>query len=251
MPAELSSQVLGGYQAADDPDQMLGDVVKEVSPNGEVVYDWKSWEYLDLAQAIICPLEGRKEFTHQNALTVTGNGDFLVSYRQTSTIGIVDKKTGSFKWEWGPGFLSHQHNPSYLDNGNILVFDNGPHRRGVSYSRVIEINPTDDQIIWEYLGDPPISFYSYHISGCERLANGNTLIAEGAPGRVFEVTRDKEIVWEYINPFTSEKGVDPSASPGIYPNAVFRAHRYSPDYSGLQGKDLDPDRFRALNALYS
>ena len=76
MPAELSSQVLGGYQAADDPDQMLGDVVKEVSPSGEVVYDWKSWEYLDLARAVICPLEGRKEFTHQNALTVTGNGDF-------------------------------------------------------------------------------------------------------------------------------------------------------------------------------
>jgi len=251
MPAELSSQVLGGYQAADDPDQMLGDVVKEVSPSGEVVYDWKSWEYLDLARAVICPLEGRKEFTHQNALTVTGNGDFLVSYRQTSTIGIVDKKTGSFKWEWGPGFLSHQHNPSYLDNGNVLVFDNGPHRRGVSYSRVIEINPTDDQIIWEYLGDPPISFFSYHISGCERLANGNTLISEGAPGRIFEVTREKEIVWEYINPFTSEKGTDPSASPGIYPNAVFRAHRYSPDYPGLQGRDLDPDKFRALNALYS
>ena len=99
--------------------------------------------------------------------------------------------------------------------------------------------------------NPPISFYSYHISGCERLANGNTLIAEGAPGRIFEVTRDKEIVWEYINPFTSEKGVDPSASPGIYPNAVVRAHRYSPDYPGLQGKDLDPDRFKALNALYS
>ncbi|GIT70118.1 MAG: hypothetical protein Ct9H300mP27_12220 [Chloroflexota bacterium] len=28
------------------------------------------------------------------------------------------------------------------------------------------------------------------------------------PGKIFEVTRDKEIVWEYINPFTSEKGVD-------------------------------------------
>ena len=27
MPAELSSQVLGGYQASDDPDQMLGDEV--------------------------------------------------------------------------------------------------------------------------------------------------------------------------------------------------------------------------------
>ena len=251
MPAELTPKVLGGFSVADDPCQMLGDVVKEVSSSGALVYEWKSWEYLDLEEDIICPLEGRKEFTHQNALSVTEDGDLLVSYRQTSTIGIVDKSTGVFKWKWGPGFLSHQHNPTYLDNGNVLVFDNGPHRRGVSYSRIIEINPSDDEIIWEYLGDPPISFFSYHISGCERLSNGNTLITEGAPGRIFEITRGKEIVWEYINPFTSEKGSDASASPGIYPNAVFRAHRYSPDYSGLEGRDLDPDRYRLLNSLYS
>jgi hypothetical protein len=35
----------------------------------------------------------------------------------------------------------------------------------------------------------------------QRLENGNTLINEGSNGRIFEVTRDHEIVWEYISPF--------------------------------------------------
>ena len=47
-------------------------------------------------------------------------------------------------------------------------------------------------------------FFSWNVSGAQRLPNGNTLITEGAPGRAFEVTVDGEIVWEYINPFFYE-----------------------------------------------
>jgi len=51
-------------------------------------------------------------------------------------------------------------------------------------------------------------------------AYGNTLINEASFGRIFEVTRDGEIVWEYVNPYF---GGPPSAET----NAVFRALRYS------------------------
>ena len=43
-------------------------------------------------------------------------------------------------------------------------------------------------------------FYSFFISGAQRLANGNTLICSGANGTFFEVTPEKEIVWKYVNP---------------------------------------------------
>jgi len=33
--------------------------------------------------------------------------------------------------------------------------------------------------------------------------------------------------------------------------SVFRAHRYAPDHPALQGKDLDPDRYAALNRQYA
>jgi hypothetical protein len=191
-------------------------------------------------------LENREEWTHQNSLRTTPDGDLIVSFRRTDTIGIVDKETGEFKWKWGPGKISHQHFPNMLDNGNILVFDNGCHRPGFTFSRAVEVNPSTSEIVWDYTGDPPISFYSFHISGAERLPNGNTLICEGAPGRTFEVTSSKEIVWEYVNPefTTAPRGGDRA-------NSNFRAHRYGPDHPALAGKDLDPGKYANLNRLYA
>ena len=198
---DLAGQVQGGYPNEDEGQKMSGDLVQEITPNGLVVYEWKSWEHLKVEEDIICPLEARREWTHGNALNVTSDGDLLVSYRLISTVGIVDKASGEFRWKWGPGEVYHQHHPTYLDNGHVLIFDNGGHRRGPSHSRIVEVDPATNEIVWEYLGTPNISFYSYHISSAERQPNGNTVICEGAPGRIFEVTPDQNIVWEYINPF--------------------------------------------------
>jgi hypothetical protein len=138
-----------------------------------------------------------------------------------------------------------------LSNGNILIFDNGFHRPRSTYSRVIEVDPSTNEIVWEYMGQPPISFYSQATSSADRLPNGNTLICEGSPGRIFEVTANKEVVWEYINPIMTQV---PSQVPGAAAesnNSLFRAHRYGPDYPAFQGRDLDPSRHANLNRLYA
>ena len=251
IPEEISRQVKGGIKSGEGHQGMLGDVVREITAAGDVVYEWTSWDHLDFDEDRIGFPEGREEWTHQNALNVTHEGDLLVSFRQTDTVGIVDKATGEFRWKWGRGNISRQHHPTMLSNGNVLLFDNGPHKQGVTHSRVIEINPETDQIVWEYRGDPPISFYSYHISGAERLPNGNTLICEGAPGRIFEVTPAGEIVWEYINPFLGQSGFGVGGSVSGLANSVFRAHRYGYDHPALAGRDLDPDRYANLNRLYA
>lgn len=64
--------------------------------------------------------------------------------------------------------------------------------------------------VWSYSAKD--SFFSGFISGAHRLPNGNTLVCSGADGRIFEVTRDAEIVWEYQNPFGGE--VEPSFGRG-------------------------------------
>ena len=197
------------------------------------------------------PGSPRRARSHGNSLNVTPGGDLLVSFRQTSTIGIADRESGDFKWKWGPGEIKHQHNPTHLDSGMVLLFDNGSHRRGMDYSRVIEVDPDTNEIVWDYRGEPTMSFYSYNISSAERLPNGNTLICEGAPGRIFEVTPGKEIVWEYINPYFLGVKRPTSANPSKYTNSVFRAHRYGPGHPALQGRDLDPARHASLNRLYS
>ena len=87
-----------------------------------------------------------------------------------------------------------------LDNGNILLFDNGLHGAGAyaGVSRVLEIDPSNEKIVWEYMQGS--SFYSATRSGAQRLSNGNTLVCSSTTGRLFEVTPEKEIVWEFIDP---------------------------------------------------
>ncbi|MCH7622373.1 MAG: aryl-sulfate sulfotransferase [Chloroflexi bacterium] len=220
---ELTAAIQGGRPTDEDPEQMFGDVVKEIAPDGMVVYEWKSWEHLSPEEDSICPLEDRKEWPHGNSLNVTPEADLIVSYRGTSTVGSVDKASGEFRWKWGRGEIDHQHHPTWLDNGRVLIFDNGFHRPRSSYSRVIEVDPSTNEIAWEYWGNPAISFYSQAISSCERLPNGNTLICEGSPGRIFEVTPHKEIVWEYVNPH-----FHPGPMNALV-NSVFRARHYRPE----------------------
>ena len=246
IPSELASQVRGGYTADEDPGQMFGDKVIEVTPDGSVTYEWRSWEHLRVEEDVICPLEHRNEWGHGNSLKTTPNGDLLVSFRQTDVIGIVDRATGDFRWKWGPGVISHQHDATYLENGRVLLFDNGTHRRRIAFSRVIEVDPETDEIAWEYQDKPPFAFYSSFLSGAQRLPNGNTLICEGAPGRVLEVTPDKEMVWEYISPFFSFSEIFNGNT-----NAMFRAHRHGPDHPALRDRDLDPGRHANLNRLYA
>ncbi len=84
--------------------------------------------------------------------------------------------------------------------------------------------------VWSYSAAP--EFFSAFISGAERLANGNTLICSGVQGRIFEVTREGRIVWEYLNPFGGDVKTSPQAG-NSPPTALFRATRIAKDHPGL------------------
>lgn len=87
------------------------------------------------------------------------------------------------------------------------------------------------QIVWQYTDTPLHNFFSPYISGAQRLPNGNTLITEGNYGRLFEVTPDKEIVWEYVNPYFAPQQLTRDSSPAVQgeQNSVFRSFRYAPE----------------------
>jgi hypothetical protein len=241
LPADVAARVQGGHIAASDPDWMWGDVVREIAPDGAVVREWLSWEHLSTDHHVKCPLESRKEWTHLNSIDVTPDGDWLLSFRLTSTIAIVDGVTGDLRWRWGADSFSHQHHATMLENGHILVFDNGCHRREMpSFSQVVEIDPETRQVVWSYHGEPILGFYSFMVSGCERLPNGNTLITEGATGRLFEITPEHETVWEYVSPWILPSRFGPTS-------VVFRAYRVAKGDTRLAELPLDPARYETLN----
>lgn len=147
------------------------------------------------------------DLTHTNTVEVLdrdyggvfSRGAVLVCARNLDLIGVVDVEREELVWSWGAGKLDRPHRPTMLNNGHILIFDNGMHR---GYSRVVELDPRSGEIVWDYESS---EFFSESRGATERLPNGNTLITNSNSGNVFEVTPEGEIVWEFYNPATRDR----------------------------------------------
>ena len=201
--------------------------------------------------------------------------------RQTNIIAITDRRSGKIVWRVGPdydatpelrklGWIIGQHHAHIIPQGlpgegNLLVFDNGGragfgspnpgsptgHNNALrDHSRVLEFDPVTLEIIWQYSaregGFAPLvddaKFYSVLVSSAQRLANGNTLITEGCDGRLFEVTPQCDIVWEYINPWFDKQ---------VKHNMIYRAYRVPYEWipqldppEEIEVARLDNSRFR-------
>jgi hypothetical protein len=233
VPRALAARVKGGLPGSElNGGGILADVVYEVTPAGTIVWTWHAYEHLDPDTDILTSHDKREEWTHANSVGELADGNLILSFRNLSTVVIVERATGEIIWRLGRETLANQHYPHELANGNILIFDNGTYRQNVAlnYSRVIEVERSTKTIVWEYTDTPPHNFFSPYISGAQRLPNGNTLITEGNYGRLFEVTAGKQIVWEYVNPHFGLQQVTADRSPAVQgqQNSVFRAFRYAP-----------------------
>jgi hypothetical protein len=182
---------------------------------------------------------GDKRFAPENV---------IISSRQASFLAIIGRD-GSIVWQMGPDFnaspelrairqIIGQHNAHFIPKGlpgagNLLVFDNGGSSgygkkssialegEGIfarATSRVLEIDPVSLKLIWSYTSP---TFFATNISGAQRLPNGNTMVTEGPDGRLFEVTREGVVVWEYIFPLYSGARAT---------NSVYRGYRLPYDW---------------------
>ena len=171
---------------------------------------------------------------------------------------------GDVLWRWGNPAnhgagteadkrLFYQHDPRWLDVDaegaapRLTVFNNGGRRQdGSSFSEVLELELAMDgeagfareesgafgpaEPSWSYSDGE--TFFSAFISGAARLASGNTLVCSGVIGRIFEVTPDGEIVWDYYSPLGGD--VEPPEHAGKAPPfSLYRADRYDRDHPGV------------------
>ena len=128
-------------------------------------------------------------------------GDLLISLRNPNALIIVDPIEQQVIW-YGEGIWKQQHDPDFLPNGRLLLFDNqGLRGHPFGQSRILEIDLFTHEIYWEYKGTSADQIFDSWIRGAQqRLPNGNTLITESQRGRLLEVTPAGEIAWEYYNP---------------------------------------------------
>jgi hypothetical protein len=164
-------------------------------------------------------------------------------------------KGGDLLYRWGNPLTYHmgsgsdqtlfnQHDAEWIKpglpgQGDILIFNNGLERPSGDYSSIEEIVPpmaSDGTYnrsvgsafgppgsVWDYMAENPSDFYAINLGSAQRLPNGDTLICNGPQGQFFEVTNEKEVVWEYNNQV-----------PDPIDSHVFRIYRYDPEYPGLR-----------------
>ena len=203
------------------------DFVLEVSPQGEVLRKISLLEVLyanDLIGSLfptgLTPSNGirRAELLHTNDVETLSSraapafplfepGDALVSFRDLNLLIVFDPDSGVVKWSQTGPWL-RQHDPDFLPDGRILVFDNrddGAGGRLLGGSRLLAIDPTTREIETIYEGTPEAPFFTAGRGAANALENGNLLVTETQSGRVFEVTPEGDIVWSFIHRYDSER----------------------------------------------
>ncbi|MFH1690641.1 MAG: arylsulfotransferase family protein, partial [Candidatus Eisenbacteria bacterium] len=119
--------------------------------------------------------------------------------RNMECLAVIDPVAKAVVWVNGERW-QRQHEARVMPNGHVLLFDN---RSREGRSRVVEYDVVDDEIVWSYSAE---DFFSKGTGAQQLLPNGNVLVTESQKGRVFEVTREGRVVWEFWNPSLMEDG---------------------------------------------
>ena len=195
-------------------DQKKTDYLLEVDRECHIVWEWRSNEFVE--EHFDVSELNPDDITHFNSVQeIPPNrwydqgdkrfkpGNLLVCARNLNTIFIIDRETAAVVWHYIEG-MDYPHEALMIERelpgeGNILLFNNGMknlyhYRR----SAILEIDPSERAIAWEYLAE-----YFYSITGgiSQRLPNGNTLISSSTGGRVFEIDSNGSTVWQWCPPY--------------------------------------------------
>ena len=192
-PVDMSQIVPGGNPEA----SVTGLIVQELDASKNVIFQWRSWDYLPITDSYFDLTLQNVDLIHTNGLATDLDGNILVSMRHLSSIVKINRETGDIMWILGgkqneftflgehsenaPTYFSYQHDVGVLPNGNLTLFDNGE-QHSPNYSRGVEYK-LDEQnktatLVWEYR-HLPSDIYASAMGSVERLPNGNTIIGWG------------------------------------------------------------------------
>jgi hypothetical protein len=148
-------------------------------------------------------------------------GDLLLSLRNLDLLLVVDPQAQRVKWAMTGPFV-RQHDPDFLPDGRISVFDNrrdDGHGRGLGGSRILEVDPRTRQSVTVYGSRDHEFFYTETLGDHQRLPNGNILITESEYGHAFEIDPARKVVWSFTNRWDDDHAAE-----------VERATRYPENY---------------------
>jgi len=225
-------RVLQGVQGP-LPVDILGDTIIVLDRNWQVVWVWNAFDHLDvsrratLAEACVrgesgCPpfflASIVNDWTHTNAITYSRlDGNLLLSVRNQDWVIKIDYRDGlgdgDVVWRLGPEgdfildsndpfpWLSHQHDPRYVDTRHLVLYDNGNTRcarfADLCYSRGQVYRIDESNRIASLTLNVDLGNYSFALGSAQPLSNGNFHFNSGIqPGPSNFVATSDEITPE-------------------------------------------------------
>jgi hypothetical protein len=188
---DMSKLVSGG-----DPNAtVIGNIIQEVDPDGNVVFQWNSFDHIPITDSDQDLTAKTIDYSHSNALELDNDGNILLSSRHLDEITKINHNTGDIIWRLGgkanqftlsagSGIndvleFYKQHDIRRLPNGDITLFDdhNNPplNSRALEYT-LDEANKTAT-LVWEYRNTPDV--FSGYMGNVQLLPNGNYMIGWG------------------------------------------------------------------------
>lgn len=186
-------------------DTLGGDGILVIDTLGNVLKTWSAWDVWDVEKDPYIA-EYRYDRFHLNGLCFDRDSNYLVSAPIEDQIWKVDAHTGQLVWRFGRGgdfkmdtaaWFSFQHAPYILENGDLMLFDNGLHaeRSGAKAFRLDEEARTAETVINALL--PPDKYTSRMGNAC-LLPNGNLLQCSSKTGSVMITDTTGRILWESV-----------------------------------------------------
>ncbi len=206
---------------------ILGDILIEMTPEFNELWSWNFFDYLTPDTTGWDPETTPVfDWTHINSIDYDPADDTVyANSRNLDSVFKIGRKDGDILWTLGssgdftftgqndsPWFL-RSHGMEKLDNGNIIMFDNGdaglrPWSRAVEYE--LDETAKTAQIVWEYRGEE--SFFVSFWGDADRLPNGNTLISAAnwdtnRNSHLFEADAEGHTVWDIEFPHHGEYAI--------------------------------------------
>ncbi len=188
---------------------VVGLVIQELDAEGNVVFQWRSWDHFDFEESTADLTQANIDYVHGNSIELDSDGGLLLSSRAMNEVTKIDLETGKIVWRLGgkanefdfvgdPDRFFAQHDARRLSNGNITIFDNhaipgSTFARAVEYEIEEENDTKTATKVWEHRSGA----MSPAMGNVQRLPNGNTMIGWGTfYPTLSEVTADGKIAFE-------------------------------------------------------
>lgn len=197
-----------------ETDTLGGDGILVIDSLGRVVKTWSAWDVWDIENDPYIG-EYRYDRFHINGLSFDKEGNYLLSTPIEDQIWKIDRNTGKLCWRFGrngdfkmdtAAYFSFQHAPYLLDNGDLMLFDNGLYaqRSGAKAFRLNEETRTAETVISALL---PADRYTSRMGNAYLLPNGHLLQCSSKTGSIMVTDKGGKILWECVMPYAPYRAV--------------------------------------------